>query len=186
MQAFIFLILIILYAAKVIIFLYVLNVVFASDRDKNLMMSECHMFNLWSSCGLSRRKSLGSCHYIRTLSCFLNEDHRRTFCNKPVQSYCSSSVMFDMINAEKVLRVTVAEPQSLSESRLVWMFWKRKWNCHMVADYIVTELFETRVCSWEIPSMWLIQLCLIVWLNFTAGLSISPHFIFYLPVAAFQ
>lgn len=36
MQAFIFLILIILYAAKVIIFLYVLNVMFSSDRDKKL------------------------------------------------------------------------------------------------------------------------------------------------------
>lgn len=65
----------------------------------------------------------------------------------------------------------------------------------MVADYIVSELFLTtcargdRLSSWEIPSMWLVQLCLIAWLSLTADLRISPGCICTcgcLPVAAFK
>lgn len=46
-----------------------------------------------------------------------------------------------------------------------------------------------RLCSWEIPSMWLVQLCLIAWFSFTVDLSISPCCICTcgcLPIAAFK
>lgn len=161
-------------------------------------MTECHTFDLWSEWfGRDHvaKEIFRSHECIRTSSSFQNKDHRRTLCENKYSPTVAAVFYLTWPMQKSTKKESQCWSHSFSESRLVWMFWKRKWNCHMVADYIVSELFLTtcawgdRLCSWEIPNMWLVQLCLTAWSSFTADLRISPGCICTcgcLPVAAFK